>query len=405
MSASAATETVVRLAGRGDGVTEAGRYVPFAAPGDVVRVDGDSIIVDPGPLHVDAPCRHFGVCGGCQMQHVRDQVYADWARDRILYTLGQHGVTVGSVEPTHVSPARSRRRASLRARRQGGALALGFNVDSSHAIVDLVQCEILASDLFALLAPLRALLLPLVPPGGTTAVTLTLADSGIDLMLANVAAAEARQRAMLAGFADAQDLARIAIEIAGDVELVAERRPVTMAMGGVDVALPPAAFLQATREGERSLLAAVQGACSGAGTIADLFCGVGTFALPLSIGARVVAIDAAQAAVRALQQAAREAGRRVDAVHRDLFRNPLRADELRGFDAVVFDPPRAGAREQALQLAASHVPRIAAVSCNPATFARDARILADGGYSLARLWPVAQFRWSNHVELVAEFMR
>ncbi len=398
-------EQIVRLAGRGDGVTETGRYVPRAAPGDGVLIDGDHVILEPGPHHVAPACRHYGQCGGCQMQHVDTETYASWAVARIAYTLGQHGLTVPEMEPVHLSPPHARRRIALRARRQGRRLSIGYNSENSHTIVDLEECPVMCADLFALIAPLRELLLTVLADRQTVGLSLTMAGNGVDLMISNMAADTLSVIEALTGFANAYDLARLSVEDSHGVSTVAERRAPEIMLGGVAVGLPPSPFLQATADGEAALVQAVQTMCIGARTIADLFCGLGTFALPLSAQARILAVDAAGPAVAALLAAGKRSGRQLLTRHRDLFRNPLRPDELKAFDAVVIDPPRAGAKEQCQQLAQSAVPLIAAVSCNPATFGRDARILADGGYRLERLWPVAQFRWSNHIELAALFRR
>jgi 23S rRNA (uracil1939-C5)-methyltransferase len=282
---------------------------------------------------------------------------------------------------------------------------LGFNAEGSHRIVDIVACEVLMPELLALISPLRTLLLKAVAEGQGAGITLTASDSGVDVLLANVAAVRLDQIERLTDFANAHDLARLSVEGAHGVETVAMARPPVLAMGGVPVVLPPAPFLQATREGEAALVAAVLEAVDGARTVADLFCGLGTFALPLSGSARVLAADAAGPAVLALEAAARQFRRPVQTAHRDLFRRPLTPVELAGFRAVVFDPPRAGAQAQASQLAQSSVPIVVAVSCNPSTFVRDAEILVKGGYRLERLWPVAQFRWSTHLELAARFVR
>ncbi len=396
---------IVRLAARGDGVTADGRFVIGAAVGDRVRFTGEAPEILPGPRHVAPPCRHFPDCGGCQLQHIRDNDYADFVSDRIVRALGHAGMAAPPLAPVAMSPPRSRRRAALRAVKRGGRLTLGFNAEGSHRIVDVVQCEVLTPALFALVAPLRLLLGKSLAEGQGAGVTLTQSDTGIDLLLANVAADGLAAIERLTGFAAEHDLARLSVEGAHGVETIAQARLPMLAMGGVTVGLPPAPFLQATLEGEVALVAAVAGATRGAGRIADLFCGLGTFALPLSQHARVLAADAAGPAVAALQGAARAAGRPLETAHRDLFRRPLTPAELTNFDAVVFDPPRAGAQAQATQLAASQVPAIIAVSCNPSTFARDAEILVKGGYRLEQLWPVAQFRWSTHVELVAAFRR
>lgn len=398
-------QSIVRLAGRGDGVTADGRFVVGAAVGDRVRFEGDRVIIEPGPRHVTPPCRHVPDCGGCQLQHVNDADYCDFVVDRIVRALAPVGVVPGSVAPVALSPPKSRRRASLRAVKRGGKLMLGFNAGSSHQIVDLQQCEILLPELYNLLSPLRVLLKTALADGQGAGVTLTASDTGIDVLLANVAAVRLDAIERLTDFANANDLARLSVEGAHGVETVALARMPLLAMGGVPVALPPAPFLQATREGEAALVAAVQDAVGGAARVADLFCGLGTFALPLSARAKLVAVDAAGPAVAALDAAVRQYRRTLVTAHRDLFRRPLTADELGVFDAVVFDPPRAGAQAQAAALAQSKVPVVVAVSCNPSTFARDAEILLKGGYRLERLWPVAQFRWSTHVELVAKFVR
>lgn len=396
---------IVRLAARGDGVTADGRFVIGAAVGDHVRFDGERAEIMPGPGHVTPPCRHFPDCGGCQLQHITDADYAQFVTDRMVGALGHAGIVPEWVAPVALSPPKSRRRASLRAVKRGGKLVLGFNAEGSHRIVDIVQCEVLVPELFALVAPLRALLKVAIADGQGAGVTLTASDTGIDVLLANVAAGRLDQIERLTDFAAIHNLARLSIEGAHGVETIVEARMPLLAMGGVPVALPPAPFLQATREGEAALVAAVREAVGPARRVADLFCGLGTFALPLSKQAKVLAADAAGPAIAALAAAARAHGRAVTTAHRDLFRRPLTAAELGEFDAVVFDPPRAGGQSQALALAGSAVATVIAVSCNPSTFTRDAEALVKGGYRLIRLWPVAQFRWSTHVELVAQFQR
>ncbi len=396
---------IVRLAARGDGVTADGRFVLGAAIGDHVRFYGDAVVIEPGPQHVTPPCRHVPDCGGCQLQHITDAAYAAFVSDRIVRALGHAGVVAEHVAPVAMSPPKSRRRASLRAVKRGGRLTMGFNAEGSHRIVDIEQCEVLAPELFALIAPLRLLLKAAIAEGQGAGVTLTASDTGIDVLLANVVAERLDQIERLTDFAAKHDLARLSVEGAHGVETVAMARTPMLAMGGVPVALPPAPFLQATREGEAALVAAVRMAVGDAKRVADLFCGLGTFALPMSAQAKVMAADAAGPAVAALAASARQHGRNVVTAHRDLFRRPLTATELNAFEAVVFDPPRAGAQSQTGALAASDAPVVVAVSCNPSTFTRDAETLQKGGYRLKRLWPVAQFRWSTHVELVAEFRR
>jgi 23S rRNA (uracil1939-C5)-methyltransferase len=394
---------IVRMAARGDGMTADGRFVPATVPGDRVRFDPFEIA--PGPDHATPPCRHFPDCGGCQLQHVTDPAYERWVAARIVAALDAARVAVGHVEPVALSPPRSRRRASLRAVKRGGTLTLGFNADASHRIVDMTECWVVTPGLFALVAPLRGLLAAALKDGEGAGVTLTESDTGVDLLLANVAARTLAEIERLNAFAAATDLARLSVEGPDGVETVTEARAPTLRFGGVPVTLPPAPFLQATREGEAALQTAVVAACGGAGAVADLFCGLGTFALPLAATAKVLAADGSASAAAALSAAGRRAGARMLVDHRDLFRRPLNAAELARFDAVVFDPPRAGAVAQVTELAASKVPVIVAVSCNPNTFARDAAMLIEGGYRLERLWPVGQFRWSTHIELVAKFVR
>jgi 23S rRNA (uracil1939-C5)-methyltransferase len=394
---------IVRMAARGDGVTADGRFVPATVPGDRVRFD--PFAVEPGPDHATPPCRHFPDCGGCQMQHVTDPAYERWVTARIMAALDAAKVAVGHLEPVALSPPRSRRRASLRAVKRGGQLTLGFNADASHRIVDMAECWVLTPRLFGLVAPLRALLKAALRDGAGAGVTLTESDTGVDLLLADVAARSLSEIERFNAFAAANDLARLSVENEDGVEMVTEERPPTLRFGGEAVTLPPAPFLQATREGEAALAAAVVTAVGDAGAVADLFCGLGTFALPLAKTAKVLAADGSLSATAALGAAARGAGAMMLVEHRDLFRRPLTVAELARFDAVVFDPPRAGAVEQVRELAASKVEVVVAVSCNPNTFARDAAILVDGGYRLERLWPVGQFRWSTHVELVAKFVR
>jgi 23S rRNA (uracil1939-C5)-methyltransferase len=396
-------QAIVRLAARGDGITADGRFVPLAAIGDTVDFTFNPPRIVPGPHHAAAACPHYPACGGCQLQHLDDNAYVDFVRDRLLRVLPG-----GLPEQTHavaLSPPRSRRRASLKALKRGGKLSMGFHSEGTHALVDIVDCPLLAPPLMALLPPLRTLLRARLKDGQGAGIAMTLSDDGVDLLLANVSAEGLAAIEALSDFAANHDLARLSIEGPGGIDTLVERRVPTLMMGGVAVPLPVAPFLQATCEGEAALVAAVLAALGDASKVADLFCGLGTFALPISRNAAVLAVDAAGPAVMALGVAARRAGRRVEVQHRDLFRRPLMGKELAGLDAVVFDPPRAGAEAQARALAGSAVGVVVAVSCNPNTFGRDAKILSEGGYALTALWPVAQFRWSSHVELVARFER
>ena len=390
-----AGEPIVRLAARGDGVTESGRYVPMAAPGDRLLEDGR---VEPGPHRAVPPCRHFPECGGCRLQHVDDEAYGRFLVDRIASALASQGVAVPDMHPPHLSPPNTRRRAALRAERRGGQFLLGFNAEASHRIVDMRECHILRPELFALVAPLRALLGRLMPRGRAE-VRLTWCDQGADLLLQGVAPEGLEAAEAVTAFAETQRLARLAVDDGFGPQTLWEPEPATVTLGGVAVPLPHGAFLQATAEGEAALVATVREAVGEARILADLFAGIGTFALTLE--GRVLAAEGARDAALALKAAAQRAQRTVFVDHRDLYRRPLDAAELGRFEAVALDPPRAGAKEQAALLAASSVPRIAYVSCNPSTFARDAAMLVDGGYRLEWIKPVGQFRWSTHVELAA----
>jgi 23S rRNA (uracil1939-C5)-methyltransferase len=390
------------MGAKGDGVTADGRFVAGAVPGDVVDAEGN---IAPGPNHAEPQCRHFGTCGGCQLQHVADPAIEAFARDRVLQPLARVGIVPLETRPVHMSPPGARRRAAMRATRTQGAVRLGFNAEGAHSLVDCHECPVLDPALFALVQPLRVLLAPHLTERSAIGITMTFTDQGVDLLLANLQANSLPVIEGLTTFARAHGLARLSVEGPMGVETLMAAGDPVIRMGGVAVTLPPAAFLQATPDGEAALVAAVTAIVGKAARVADLFAGSGTFALPLSRTASVEAVDGAGPAIRALEAAARRAGRPVTVQHRDLFRKPLLPEELARFDAVVIDPPRAGAIAQTAQLATSRVPVIAAVSCNPATFARDAEQLVAGGYTLHRVWPVAQFRWSTHIELIAEFRR
>nr|WP_314445651.1 class I SAM-dependent RNA methyltransferase [uncultured Sphingomonas sp.] len=386
---------VVRIAARGDGVTASGRHVAFAAPGDEVAEDGR---ITPGPHRQVPPCRHFPECGGCQLQHVDDPAYAAYLVERVGGALAQHGLTTAIRSP-HLSPPRSRRRATLRALKAGGKVVLGFNAAKSNRIIDLNECHILRPELFSLVEPLRALLGLLLAPKRTAEVQMTLADQGVDLLLKGVRAEGFEAVQGLVDFAQDRRLARLSLDEGLGPEVRWEPQPATVTLSGRPMPLPVGAFLQATEDGERALVQAVIEIVGSSATSADLFAGIGTFALALP--GKVLAAEASREAVFALRRAAPG----IASEHRDLYRRPLMAEEMTGLDAVVLDPPRSGAEVQVAELARSAVQRIAYVSCNPATFARDAAALAEGGYRLEWVKPIGQFRWSTHVELAAAFRR
>lgn len=393
---------IERIAARGDGVTADGRHVAGAVPGDRVRDDG---ILIPGPNRADPVCRHFGKCGGCQLQHVAEPALADFVRDRVVGALeGQH-VTAGEVLPALLSPPASRRRATLTALRTGRQVALGFNAAQSNQIVDMRMCPLLLPELFALVAPIRQLLETIAPPRRPVKVKLQMLDQGVEVVLEGVKAEGLDAAMALQDFAGENRLARLEIDQGDGLETLWQPEPPTMRFGDISVEIPPFAFLQATATGQAALVDAVRRAIGDAPAVADLFAGVGTFALSVQAGRKLYAAEAARDAIAALTGAANRARALVATEHRDLFRRPLVPAELNRFGAVILDPPRAGAEEQVKQIAASTVPAIAYVSCNPATFAHDAKILIAGGYALDWVQPVGQFRWSTHVELAARFSR
>ncbi len=397
-----ADDLVLRLAAKGDGVTADGRHVALAAPGDSVGLDG---FVTAGPHHADPPCIHYPACGGCQLQHVDEASYADFVTARVLGALTGQGVIPETVLPPHISPPRTRRRAALRALRQGKRVQVGFAESGTHSLIDLSMCEVLDPALFALIAPLRRLLPALLADKRAAHVKMSLTDQGIDLLLEGVAIEGLAADEGLSAFAQDHRLARLTIDEGDGPQTRWEPEPVTATFGGVAVAFPPYAFLQATPDGEAALVGAVRAALAPAGAIADLFCGLGTFALALGEGRTVYAAEAARDLVLSLKSAGNRAQRRMGVDHRDLFRRPLMPAELDRFGAVLIDPPRAGAREQVMQIAQSNVPVVAYVSCNPGSFARDAAHLIEGGYALESVKPVGQFRWSTHVELAGVFRR
>ena len=386
-------ELIVRIAARGDGVTASGRHMAFGVPGDALLDDG---ALAPGPHHQEPPCRLFPECGGCQLQHADDVAYRGYLVSRVETALAQHDLSTEIREP-HLSPPNSRRRATLRALKLGQGVALGFNAAKSHRIVDMRECHILRPELFALVEPLRGLLGSLLQPKGTAEIQLALIDQGADVLLKGVDAKGLSAIEQLTSFATANRLARVSIDQGIGPETIYEPEPSTVTLSGVPVGWPVGGFLQATQDGEAALIDCVKEAM-GQGAVADLFAGIGTFALSAKA---TYAAEASRDASASLRRAAPN----MTVEHRDLYRRPLDRDELKKFDAVVLDPPRAGAAEQIAALGGSSVDRIAYVSCNPATFARDAETLVGGGFRLEWIKPVGQFLWSTHVELAACFTR
>lgn len=394
---------IVRIAAKGEGATADGRYVALAAPGDVLEADGTLVR---GPDHVTPPCRHFPACGGCQLQHLSEKALAEYVAGRVTGAATGQGVEPGPPMAPHLSPAYTRRRATLHAQAIGKRVVIGFREQGSHRIVDMRECHVLVPELFALVGPLRGLLEGWGERKLAVDIELTLADQGVSVGLSGLSADTLARTEALLDFARAHGIARLTLDNGYGPETTWEPEPVTVTLGGAPVGLPSGSFLQATRDGEEALISATREWLAGAATVVDLFSGLGTFAFALAgPGTKVLAVEAARDAHLACQSAARMQGRPVHALHRDLFRNPLQPDELDRFGGLVLDPPRAGAREQVEQIAASKVARVVYISCNPASWARDAVTLLAGGYRLAGLRAVGQFRWSTHVELASLFVR
>ncbi len=417
--------TIDAIGARGDGIgtVEGTRiFVPYTTVGDrvVARLGtkrdeaftGRLLrLVTAGPGRREPPCRHFGACGGCALQHLDEAHYRRWKRELVVEALGRRGIAVDTVEALRPAEPATRRRADLTVVRQADGIRLGLNERSTHRVIDIETCSVLRPAIVAALAPLRATLGLLFRPGERAEVVINAVEAGLDVLLVTTAAFGQGGRKRLTELAETLDLARLSRRHPGEsrAETLVERRAVVARFAGVSVALPPAAFLQATAEGERHLVAVVLDGVAGARRVADLYAGCGTFTFPIADslrGAAVHAVDGAGALIGALDAAAKAAKRRtVSSAMRDLDRMPLSSGALSDYDAVVFDPPRAGARAQAESLAASRVPVVVAVSCEPQTFARDARTLVDGGYRLTRVVPVDQFLWSPRVELAAVFRR
>ena len=397
---------VERLDLRGEGVAGDLR-IARALPGEVVEGEAQDgriaapRIVTPSPDRVRAPCPHYRACGGCALMHASDAFVAAWKVQVVERALAGQGLEA-LFAPMHTSPPGTRRRAVLAGRRLKRGALVGFHGRASDTVTAIPDCRLLHPDLMAALPVLEEVTGLGAPRGRALALTVTRSDAGVDLAVRGGKALDGPLRAALGALAGRAGLARLA----WDGEVIALAAPPAQIFGRAQVVPPPGAFLQATEDGEAALLAAVRGAVGEAARVADLFAGCGTFALPLAERAEVHAVEGDAAMVDALDAGWRRAPglKRVSTEARDLFRRPLLADELARFDAVVIDPPRAGAAAQVAELGRARVPEIAALSCNPVTFARDARTLVTAGYRLQTVQVVDQFRWSAHVELAARFV-
>lgn len=401
---------IVRLGAQGDGVADCeGRpvFVPFALPGEDVLADvsgerGRLVrVLEASAERVEPVCRHFGTCGGCSVQHMSSKAYRIWKRELVVSAFRARGINADVAEL--VEPGGRRRRAVFSVERQREGIAIGFHEAQSHALVPIDECPVLEPKIVSMLPQLGALLAPLVSKRGAR-LTITATNSGLDVLLDGI---ERRLtpdvRSRLA--AGASDLKLARLTVSNDV--VVETLPPFLSFGAADVVLPPGVFVQAVAEAEAEMARRITAAVGKAKTVADLFCGMGAFTFPLAVRARISAFDGDKDAIDALVAASKKTSglKPISARVRDLFREPLSPLELNEHDAIVFDPPRAGAEAQAQRLAKSKVKTVVAVSCNPATLARDARHLIDGGYKIESVTPIDQFVYSAHVEVIAVFRR
>lgn len=400
---------IERLGRRGDGVaiSAAGQALaPLTLPGE--EIEGEALdgriaaprILTPSPDRVKPVCSHYRACGGCSLMHASDGFTTNWKRQVVETALAARDLPA-PVKGVHVSPPRSRRRAVLSGRRTKKGALLGFHARASDVITDLTNCHLLRPQIMDALPLLRQIVVAGASRAAELTITVIAGPAGLDVAVTGGKPMDPALFQNLAALAEQGDLARLD----WDGQSITRRTP-ALPMGRAMVVPPPAAFLQATAEGEAALLAALRSFTQGAGRIVDLFAGCGTFSLPLAQSASVHAVEGLAAPLQALDAGWRAAPglHRVTTQICDLARNPLLPDELSAFDAIVIDPPRAGAEAQMHEIAASGVPKIAFVACDPVNFSRDARILADAGYTLTQLFVVDQFRWSPHVETVAEFI-
>jgi len=399
-------QTIESLNKRGEGVAADERVVPGALPGETVLWDAGSYsVVSPRADRSTPICRYFGECGGCAAQHMGPAMYADWKRGSLVAALARAGVEakVGDLVDAHGA---GRRRATFHARFHSHSREdVGFMRARAHDIVNIEDCPLFSPDMAGAIEAAKALAGELRNIGKPLDIQATATLNGLDFDLRGSGPLEGVELRKLTAAAERLDLARVSNHGA----IVVERRPPQVAFGEARVTLPPGGFLQATIAGEEALAnaAAAAAAVKGAKRVADLFCGAGAFALRLAASHEVFGVDSDADAVGALKRASGEARglKPVEAITRDLFQRPLRPDELERFDAVLFDPPRAGALSQAHELSQSRVPIVVAISCNVDSFARDARMLVEGGYTIESITPLDQFRFSPHVETVAVFRR
>lgn len=401
------TLRIATLGAQGDGIADGPKgkvFVPFSLPGETVKaiVGGERAdllsVVEPSPDRVAPPCRHFGTCGGCQLQHMERAAYLAWKRGKVVEQLARAGIDAPVTDIVACPPA-SRRRVVLSARRTPSGMLLGFNAALSNEIVPIEECPVSVPQIVEALPVLREIAAGVCRTKDVFRLAVTATPAGLDVAAEGSRRLEGQDRLAATRLASDLRLARLSL----DGEILIERVKPEIAIGRTIVAPPPGAFLQAVAEAEAAMAALVTGHLAKAKRVADLFAGIGTFALRLAERSEVHAVEGDQGALAALERGFRfgQGLRRVTVERRDLFRRPLTFKELNAFDGLVFDPPRSGAEDQSRQLARSDVAKVAAVSCNPVTLARDLAILVEGGYRVASVTPVDQFVWSHHVEAVA----
>lgn len=411
--------TIESLGARGDALAHDGGetlYVPYAVPGDRLQVrtlgkQGDGLsalivdILSPSDHRIAPVCAHFGRCGGCSLQQVDSETYAAWKVGLLTEPLRRVGIDLEPAPLVRV-PVGSRRRAQFAYVSRRAICILGFHERANHRVVDVTECPVLLPEIVAALGPIRALLAELVPDG-TGEVTITATETGLDVLVEGELKLDLFTRERLAQFAADQDLGRLSwIRPGGEVEPVARRRGPLMRFGKNGVEPNPGAFVQPTQIGEQAIAGLILAAIPPGGKVADLYAGCGSFSIPLAErGAQVHAVEGDALPLHGLSASARQAGLAITVETRDLARRPLLPHELKVYKAVVFDPPRAGAADQAEQLVLGGPGIVVAVSCNPGTLARDLKILVEGGYTLKSITPIDQFPHTAHLEAVAVLER
>lgn len=414
--------TIDHIGAQGDGIAyKDGQayYVPFTAAGDIVKVEvGEkrgnghtarlSEILHSSPDRQKAACKHFGTCGGCSLQHLTAVPLSNWKTEKLQTILQKAGIEDVKINPVEVSPPHSRRRVEFVASKRKKGVMIGYHVRKSHQVFDVGECPLIHPELFSLVKPLRQMLSELLPRNSKARLTLTHTLGGPDLLIAGNITPDLELREMLAEFASQHDLSRISCyqEEEKLLEVISERKEPRIPVGEHIVSLPSGGFLQATMEGQEKLIELMMKNLPENTSVVDLFAGCGSFTLPASKAAKtVLAVEGDEDLTDALQATSNAQMLNISTEYRDLFRRPLLPEELDRFDTAIIDPPRAGAKAQVEELSKSSIKEIIFISCNPASFARDARTLIDAGFSMSEITPVDQFLWSPHIELFTVFRK